>query len=275
MRSERVLIVAALAAGLLNGATRAARADGWVGSWGASDVFPVGQDINYQTLREFVRLSAGGKEARVRFSNATGPLSARHRRGACGEARRRRLAQERSIRRPTMRLPSEASRRGHDRARRGGGVRSGRDGSPAVIDARGKLLHSALDGAVGDSSRRGRDHLHFRRRRLHGSPPSFRRRKPQRPVSSSTRSTSRRPAMQRRSSRLATPSPTAIARRWTATIAGLTGSRNDWRPGPTARLLASSTPASAAIASCMIAPRICSARALWRGSIGTCCPCPE
>jgi hypothetical protein len=56
---------------MLSGAT-AARADGWIGSWWASDVFPVGQNINYQTLRQFVRLSAGGKEARVRFSNATG-----------------------------------------------------------------------------------------------------------------------------------------------------------------------------------------------------------
>ena len=71
MRSERALVLAALAAGLIGGAT-AARADGWVGSWGASDVFPVGQELNYQTLRQFVRLSAGGKEARVQFSNATG-----------------------------------------------------------------------------------------------------------------------------------------------------------------------------------------------------------
>jgi lysophospholipase L1-like esterase len=71
MRSERALIAAALAAGLLSGAT-AARADGWIGSWGASDVFPVGQDINYETLRQFVRLSAGGQQVRIRFSNATG-----------------------------------------------------------------------------------------------------------------------------------------------------------------------------------------------------------
>src|ERR1700761_2386165 len=49
-----------------------ARADGWIGAWGASDVFPVGQDINFVTLRQFVRLSAGGKKVRVRFSNATG-----------------------------------------------------------------------------------------------------------------------------------------------------------------------------------------------------------
>ena len=71
MRSECALVFAALAAGMLGGAT-VARADGWIGSWGASDVFPIGQNINYQTLREFVRLSAGGKEARIRFSNATG-----------------------------------------------------------------------------------------------------------------------------------------------------------------------------------------------------------
>ncbi len=47
-------------------------ADGWVASWGASVVFPVGQEINYRTLRQVVRLSAGGKQIRVRFSNETG-----------------------------------------------------------------------------------------------------------------------------------------------------------------------------------------------------------
>jgi lysophospholipase L1-like esterase len=72
MRRERTLLVTALAAGLLCTAAPAARADGWIGSWGASDVFPVGQDVNFQTLRQFVRLSAGGKRARIRFSNATG-----------------------------------------------------------------------------------------------------------------------------------------------------------------------------------------------------------
>ena len=41
-------------------------------SWGASVVFPIGQEINYRTLRQFVRLSAGGKRVRVRFSNETG-----------------------------------------------------------------------------------------------------------------------------------------------------------------------------------------------------------
>jgi lysophospholipase L1-like esterase len=72
MRCERTLIAITLAVGLLCIAGPPARADGWIGSWGASDVFPVGADVNYQTLRQFVRLSAGGKQARIRFSNATG-----------------------------------------------------------------------------------------------------------------------------------------------------------------------------------------------------------
>src|SRR5271154_661586 len=72
MGSNCALFVAAAAAGILCIASPAARADGWIGSWGASDVFPVGSDVNYQTLRQFVRLSAGGKRVRVRFSNATG-----------------------------------------------------------------------------------------------------------------------------------------------------------------------------------------------------------
>jgi lysophospholipase L1-like esterase len=64
-------LFAAVAAGALI-TVAPAWADGWVASWGASDVFPVGQDINYQTLRQFVRLSAGGSQVRVRFSNETG-----------------------------------------------------------------------------------------------------------------------------------------------------------------------------------------------------------
>jgi lysophospholipase L1-like esterase len=72
MRSKLRLFVAPAAASLLCVAAPAARADGWIGTWGASDVFPVGQDINFQTLRQFVRLSAGGRMVRIRFSNATG-----------------------------------------------------------------------------------------------------------------------------------------------------------------------------------------------------------
>jgi lysophospholipase L1-like esterase len=72
MRGQRTMFAAAAAVALLGGAAPAARADGWIASWGASDAFPVGQDFNYQTLRQIVRLSAGGKQVRVRFSNETG-----------------------------------------------------------------------------------------------------------------------------------------------------------------------------------------------------------
>jgi len=65
------MFAAIAVAGLLSGSA-AAQADGWIGSWGASVVFPVGPDVNFQTLRQFVRLSAGGKRLRVRFTNATG-----------------------------------------------------------------------------------------------------------------------------------------------------------------------------------------------------------
>jgi lysophospholipase L1-like esterase len=72
MGHRKMLFLAAAAAALLMVLSPAAQADGWIGSWGASDVFPVGPDVNFQTLRQFVRLSAGGKQLRVRFSNATG-----------------------------------------------------------------------------------------------------------------------------------------------------------------------------------------------------------
>jgi len=65
-------IFAAAAAALTIAASPAARADGWIASWGASQAFPVGQDFNYQTLRQMIRLSAGGKQVRIRFSNETG-----------------------------------------------------------------------------------------------------------------------------------------------------------------------------------------------------------
>jgi lysophospholipase L1-like esterase len=43
----------------------------WSGTWGASPVFPMGQEINNQTIRQFVRVSCGGSLVRVRFSNET------------------------------------------------------------------------------------------------------------------------------------------------------------------------------------------------------------
>ncbi|MBS1991365.1 MAG: SGNH/GDSL hydrolase family protein [Cyanobacteria bacterium SZAS LIN-3] len=48
------------------------KAGSWSGSWGASPVFPVGQEISNQTIRQFVRLSGGGTRIRVRFTNETG-----------------------------------------------------------------------------------------------------------------------------------------------------------------------------------------------------------
>jgi len=72
MRGRCRILAAAATVALMIGAAPGAWADGWIATWGASDVFPVGQDINYQTLRQIVRVSAGGKQLRVRFSNETG-----------------------------------------------------------------------------------------------------------------------------------------------------------------------------------------------------------
>lgn len=53
--------------------TDAASAQGsWIGSWGASPAFPVGRELNNSTVRQVVRLSAGGSQVRVRFTNETG-----------------------------------------------------------------------------------------------------------------------------------------------------------------------------------------------------------
>jgi len=54
-----------------NSAQAAATADSWGGTWGASPVFPMGQEINNQTIRQYVRVSCGGNKVRVRFSNET------------------------------------------------------------------------------------------------------------------------------------------------------------------------------------------------------------
>src|SRR3984885_11045120 len=72
MWGQRRMLAAVAAAAFLGAAAPAARADGWIASWGASDVFPIGPEINYQTLRQIVRLSAGGKQVRGRFSNEPG-----------------------------------------------------------------------------------------------------------------------------------------------------------------------------------------------------------
>ncbi len=65
--------VGAIAAAMLAASVAcAAEPGGWVGSWGASPVFPVGQELDGQTVRQVVRLSLGGRQIRVRFSNETG-----------------------------------------------------------------------------------------------------------------------------------------------------------------------------------------------------------
>jgi lysophospholipase L1-like esterase len=72
MWGQRRSLAAIAATALLGAALPAARADGWIASWGASVAFPIGPQLNDQTLRQIVRLSAGGKQVRVRFSNETG-----------------------------------------------------------------------------------------------------------------------------------------------------------------------------------------------------------
>ncbi|MGO1078096.1 SGNH/GDSL hydrolase family protein [Inquilinus sp. CA228] len=63
------LAAAVLLAGL---AGPASAQDSWIGSWGASPAFPVGRELNNSTVRQLVRLSAGGSHVRVRFTNETG-----------------------------------------------------------------------------------------------------------------------------------------------------------------------------------------------------------
>ncbi|WP_342240627.1 SGNH/GDSL hydrolase family protein [Inquilinus sp. OTU3971] len=64
------LAAAVLLAGL---AGPASAQDSWIGSWGASPAFPVGPELNNATIRQLVRISAGGSQVRVRFTNETGP----------------------------------------------------------------------------------------------------------------------------------------------------------------------------------------------------------
>ena len=71
MRHQCRLVAIAAAASFLSAAP-AAWADGWVASWGANSVFPVGQEINYPDAAADCPPSAGGKQVRVRFSNETG-----------------------------------------------------------------------------------------------------------------------------------------------------------------------------------------------------------
>jgi lysophospholipase L1-like esterase len=56
----------------LAGSQAAMAQEAWIGSWGASPAFPVGPELSNATIRQLVRLSAGGTKVRLRFSNETG-----------------------------------------------------------------------------------------------------------------------------------------------------------------------------------------------------------
>jgi lysophospholipase L1-like esterase len=79
LNRTRQIIIGSLLLGLLAtaGAANAAdisgsSPDNWVGSWGCAPGFATGQEFADQTIRQFVRLSAGGTRVRVRLSNETG-----------------------------------------------------------------------------------------------------------------------------------------------------------------------------------------------------------
>lgn len=71
-RAGRSRLTAACLAVVLAFPAASAAQESWVGSWGASPVFPIGPELNNATVRQFVRLSAGGSRIRLRFSNETG-----------------------------------------------------------------------------------------------------------------------------------------------------------------------------------------------------------
>ena len=69
-RLGRSWLAAACLVAALSGTAMAQ--DRWIGSWGASPAFPVGPELNNATIRQLVRISAGGSKVRVRFTNETG-----------------------------------------------------------------------------------------------------------------------------------------------------------------------------------------------------------
>lgn len=68
----RSWLAAAILSAALAGTGAAWAQDSWIGSWGASPAFPVGPELNNATIRQLVRISAGGSKVRVRFTNETG-----------------------------------------------------------------------------------------------------------------------------------------------------------------------------------------------------------
>jgi len=71
-RIGRSWLAAACVMAALAGSQAATAQEAWIGSWGASPAFPVGPELSNATIRQLVRLSAGGTKLRLRFSNETG-----------------------------------------------------------------------------------------------------------------------------------------------------------------------------------------------------------
>jgi lysophospholipase L1-like esterase len=46
--------------------------ENWISTWGCAPAFAIGEEISHQTIRQFARISVGGKQVRIRLSNETG-----------------------------------------------------------------------------------------------------------------------------------------------------------------------------------------------------------
>jgi hypothetical protein len=53
-------------------AGKAGTDENWIATWGCAPGFAIGEEISNQTIRQFARISIGGKQVRVRLSNETG-----------------------------------------------------------------------------------------------------------------------------------------------------------------------------------------------------------
>ena len=51
---------------------KAASDENWIATWGCAPGFAIGEEISNQTIRQFARISVGGKRVRIRLSNETG-----------------------------------------------------------------------------------------------------------------------------------------------------------------------------------------------------------
>jgi lysophospholipase L1-like esterase len=55
-----------------NESAKAGADENWVATWGCAPGFAIGEEISNQTIRQFARISVGGKRVRLRLSNETG-----------------------------------------------------------------------------------------------------------------------------------------------------------------------------------------------------------